>query len=108
LTSKRVILRDVADRDIEAATAFYVREAGQRVALRFLDELGRALAVIGDAPAIGSPRYADELAMPGLRTRLLRRFPFVIAYREDVDHVDVWRVLHARRDIPGQLGESEA
>lgn len=57
---------------------------------------------------MGSPRDAHQLAMSGLRTRLLRRFPFLIVYRDEHDHIDVWRVLHAQRDIPSQLGEDDA
>ena len=57
---------------------------------------------------MGSPRYAHQLAMSGLRTRLLRRFPFLIVYRDEHDHIDVWRVLHAQRDIPSQLCEDDA
>ncbi|MEW5688070.1 MAG: type II toxin-antitoxin system RelE/ParE family toxin [Pseudomonadota bacterium] len=108
MSVKPIVLRQAADRDIEAATRFYVREAGRPVALRFLDEIDRALAAIGRTPAIGSPRYAHELATPGLRTRILQRFPFLIFYREENDHIDVWRILHAQRDIPGQWGEGDA
>ena len=34
---------------------------------------------------MGSPRYAHQLAMSGLRTRLLRRFPFLIVYRDELE-----------------------
>lgn len=106
MIAKRVVLREVAERDIEAAARFYVREGGRPLALRFLDDAARTFAAIGRAPAIGLPRYAHQLSISGLRTRKLRRFPFLIVYREEEDHVDVWRTLHGKRDIPAWLSEA--
>ncbi len=62
-----------------------------------------AFAGIARNPAAGFPRYSHELGVPGLRTRPVRRFPFLVFYKEGVDHVGVWRVLHAQRDVPAQL-----
>jgi toxin ParE1/3/4 len=107
LNAKRVVLREAAERDIESATAFYVRRAGRPVGVRFLNEVDRSLTSIGASPSIGSPHYAHQLGLAGLRARLLRRFPFLIFYMEEHDHVDVWRVLHAQRDIPAELGGAD-
>jgi toxin ParE1/3/4 len=30
-----------------------------------------------------------------------------VFYREQPDHIDVWRVLHAQRDIPAWMQEPE-
>ena len=38
--------------------------------------------------------------MPGLRHWLLQSCPYLAFYVERADHLDVWRVLHAERDIP--------
>jgi toxin ParE1/3/4 len=62
-----------------------------------------AFGRIGARPGIGSPRYAHELGLPGLRVWPLRRFPYLIFYVERADHLDVWRVLHAQRDLPGWM-----
>ncbi|RVH02752.1 type II toxin-antitoxin system RelE/ParE family toxin, partial [Sinorhizobium meliloti] len=32
-------------------------------------------------------------------------YPYLIFYRDQPDHVDVWRVLHAKRDIPQWMQE---
>lgn len=106
MSAKPVVPRARAVRDAEDAVDFYAAEAGERVALRFVDALEAAYLAIGRHPSAGSPRYAHELDLPGLRSRLLRRFPFVVFYVERPDHVDVWRVLHAERDIPASLQES--
>ncbi len=59
-------------------------------------------------PALGSPRYASELALPGLRSLATKGFPYLVFYIDRDDHIDVWRVLHARRDIPSRMREPEA
>jgi toxin ParE1/3/4 len=61
------------------------------------------LLLIATRPAAGSPPYGQELGLPGLRHRRLRRFPYLVFYVEREDHIDVWRVLHAQRDIPVRL-----
>jgi toxin ParE1/3/4 len=38
--------------------------------------------------------------LPGLRFWPLKRYPYFVFYLERETHIDVWRVLHAERDIP--------
>jgi toxin ParE1/3/4 len=102
---KQVIPRELARRDVEAALDHYIREAGPIVALRFIDALQSVYRTIGERPSLGSPRYAHELAIPGLRNRALMRYPYQVFYIERDDHIDVWRVLHSRRDIPSRMQE---
>lgn len=100
-------LREVAQRDIDAAVDHYAAEAGEAVALRFVDALERTLRLIARHPAAGSPRLGYELQLPGLRTHGLRGFPHLVFYVERQDDIDVWRVLDGRRDIPAWLAEAE-
>jgi toxin ParE1/3/4 len=100
--TKSIVLRERANNDIEAAVEHYLRESAE-AALGFLDSLERAFQQIGLAPAAGSPKYAHALEMPGLRFRVCVRYPYLIFYVEQADCVDVWRVLHAQRDIPAHL-----
>ncbi|MGH7898462.1 MAG: type II toxin-antitoxin system RelE/ParE family toxin [Candidatus Binatia bacterium] len=97
----------MAERDVENAVVHYLEEGGPELSVRFIAALETALRRSGIQPAIGSPRYAAELALPGLRVWPLRRFPHLIFYVERQDCVDVWRVLHAQRDIPAWLREDE-
>ena len=73
------------------------------VALRFIDALEAAYEHIRRAPATGSPYYAHELNLPGLRVWRCKRYPYLVFYVEHADRIEVWRVLHARRDIPQWL-----
>jgi toxin ParE1/3/4 len=108
VTDKPVILREAARRDIDDAIAHYAAEAGAPVALAFIDAIERAFRQIARHPASGSPRYASELRIEGLRAWPLRRFPYLLFYRNAGDRLDVWRVLHAQRDIPAWMYDGGA
>lgn len=105
---KPVVPRSAAARDVDEAIGHYLEDASDRVALRFIDALEQAFAHLARQPASGSPRYAQELKIPGLRVWSLDRFPYVVFYMEREDHVDVWRVLHGKRDIPSWLRDPPA
>jgi toxin ParE1/3/4 len=105
VSRKPILPREQARRDVETAIDHYVDEAGPGTALGFIDALQAAYRMIADHPGAGSPRYGHELALPGLRSRRLKRYPFLVFYIECADHIDVWRVLHAQRDIPSWMRE---
>ena len=106
MTGKPVVPRARARADADLAIEHYLAEAGADVALGFIDALERVYAVIGAAPATGSPRWAHELNLPGLRTYRLRGYPWLVFYIEQSEHIDVWRILHSKRDIPVWMAES--
>jgi len=91
VNNKTIIPRQLARSDVEAAIDYYAREAGTEVALGFIDALQAAYALIASHPEAGSLRYAYELALPDLRSVSLKRYPYLIFYRDQADHVDVWR-----------------
>lgn len=99
-------LRAVAADDVDRAVDHYLDEAGPDVAARFVDALERALGRLARQPQLGSLRFAYDLGIPGLRTWPVPRFPSLIFYVEQDDRLDVWRVLHDRRDIPATLATS--
>lgn len=102
-----LVLRERARRDVEEAVAFYLEEAGPDVAGRFIASVERLLEEMATHPEAGSPRFAQELGLPGLRARLLGDFPYIVFYLPTDALVDVWRVLHARRDIPEWMREPD-
>jgi toxin ParE1/3/4 len=106
--TKPIILREQADRDIEDAVRYYATEASEQVALAFVDSLERAFEHISRRPATGSPRFAHELSLSGLRSWTLARYPFLVFYLERADHIDVWRVLDNHRDIPAWMRDPDA
>lgn len=96
-------IRAVAEHDVEEAVAYYRGEAGPGTALGFVGALEAAITHLCDYPLIGSLRFAFELDIPDLRSWPLQRFPYLVFYVPDDDRIDIWRVLHARRDIPAFL-----
>ena len=105
MSPKPVVLRKQARQDVEEAIDYYANEAGAAVAGRLVEAVEAAVRFISARPAAGSPRYAHELNIPGLRSRMLRRFPYLVFYVERDDHIDLWRILHGKRDIPAWLQE---
>jgi len=103
VSTKPVVPRAQAIEDVHEALDHYLEEAGLKVAEGLIDALEKAYTHIGRQPGTGSPRYAHELQLPGLRSWPLTRFPYLVFYVEHSAHVEVWRVLHAQRDIPAWL-----
>ncbi|WP_077966827.1 type II toxin-antitoxin system RelE/ParE family toxin [Ensifer adhaerens] len=100
MSGRPIIPRELARNDVETAIDFYATEAGPDVALGFIDALQGAFDLIGAHPESGSLRSAYELTLPDLRSVGLKKYPYIVFYRPQADHIDVWRVLHAKRDIP--------
>lgn len=107
MTAKPVKPRAKAREDVDIAVEYYADEAGADVAFSFIDAVEQAYTFIGEMPAAGAPRWSHELNLPGLRTMGLKGFPWLVFYLDFETHVDVWRVLHAKRDMPARLADVE-
>jgi toxin ParE1/3/4 len=103
----QVVPRRLATQDLRDAAAHYAAQVDAATARRVIDAVEEAFALIARQPGIGSPRYAVELDWPGLRTQPVQRFPYLIFYLEQTDHLDVLRVLHAHRDVPASLQNAD-
>lgn len=108
MKARPIIPREQARRDVDEAIAHYLKEGSRQAALGFVDDLEQAYAHIARHPATGSPRHAHELNLPGLRSWPLERYPHLVFYIERAGHIDVWRVLHGKRDIPAWMQEPES
>jgi len=105
--AKPVRLRRLAADDIEAAIDHFLEAAGNGVASGLIDALERALHQISRHPHSGSLRFSYELDIPELRAWPLARFPYLVFYVEREGEIDVWRVLHTRRDLPATLADED-
>lgn len=103
--TKPVIPREQARRDADIAVDDYRENTGPEVALDLVEGLALAHARIASYPAAGSPCFAYELGIPDLRHVRIKGFPYLISYVEQATHVDIWGVLHAKRDIPAWLDD---
>ncbi|MCC7060825.1 MAG: type II toxin-antitoxin system RelE/ParE family toxin [Burkholderiaceae bacterium] len=107
MKARPVVPREQAHRDVADAVAHHLAVEAEAAALRFIDALEKAYIHIARHPATGSPRYAHELNLPGLRTWRLTHHPYLVFHVERPDHIDVWRVLHGHSDIPAWMQEAD-
>lgn len=103
MTPKPVVPREQANRDAEEAVVYYLGQGSTKAALAFVNALENAYAHLGRHPLSGSPRYAHELNLPDLRAWPVKGYPWLVFYVDRERYVEVWRVLHAERDIPAWL-----
>ncbi|WP_419926158.1 type II toxin-antitoxin system RelE/ParE family toxin [Candidatus Poriferisocius sp.] len=99
-------LRALAANDVEAAVDYYREEAGHGTALDFVTALEAAISHLQQHPFTGSLRFAFELEIPDLRNWPLQKFPYLIFYKATGNRIDIWRILHARRDVPAHLSST--
>ncbi|MFZ5593007.1 MAG: type II toxin-antitoxin system RelE/ParE family toxin [Pseudomonadota bacterium] len=107
MKAKPVIPRALAKQDVDETITHYLNEKAWQAALGFIDALEQAYKYIGRHPATGSPRYAHELHLPGLRSWPLKRYPHIVFYVERDSHIDGWRILHGVKDLPAWLRDSD-
>jgi toxin ParE1/3/4 len=99
---KRLIMQRRALRDLVDARAYYQKEAPHVVG-DFALTVDAELRHLRENAGTGSPRYGRLIGMPGLRSWPVKRFPYVIFYVDQADHITVVRVLHQASDIPRHL-----
>jgi toxin ParE1/3/4 len=104
--ARALVPRTLALEDVDQAITHYIAQDAATAALGFVKALERAYAHICKHPATGSPRYAHELGISELRSWPLNKYPYLVFYVEHADHIDVWRVLHMKRDIPAWMVDS--
>ena len=103
LVALPVRLRALAAADVESVIAYYRREASDGTALDFVDALEHAVSQIRRSPRLGSLRFAYGLGIPELRVWTVEHFPYLVFYVPRDDQIDVWRILHSRRDFSDAL-----
>jgi len=103
LLAKPVRLRELAAIDLDDASEYYREHAGVSTALEFIDAVERAIRRIGRNPNVGSLRFAYELGIPDLRAWPVPKFAYIVFYVDADDVIDLWRILHSRRDLPAAL-----
>ena len=99
---KPVVVQRRAEQDLFDAVDHYATLAPS-VLGRFLAEFDRVMASIGRSPNLGSPSFAEQLDVPGLRCQPLKGFPYAVFYLPDDQQLTVIRVLHHARDIANLL-----
>jgi toxin ParE1/3/4 len=107
LSPRRILLSATAVHDVDVAFDHYAEQAGMEVAHAFIDALGACYRHIALHPGTGSPRYAQKLDVPGLRSWGVGRFPYLVFYFDMPGRIDVVRVIHGAMDISHALRVQE-
>ena len=103
MTIKSFAIHPRADSDIEDVLSRYQEQTAYQAGSKFLTELEKCFGFVKNFPRAGSLRLGDVVGRSDIRTWPMRKFPFLLVYKETPDQVNVLRVLHQRRDIPRWL-----
>ena len=99
MTVKTIAPHRHAIADVHDIICYYREQAGTAVAENFAIEIDEAYARLQRHPNIGSPRLALELDIVWIKSWAMKRFPHQIFFEIQNDRVELWRILHPRRDI---------
>ena len=96
-----------AQRDLIAIYRHYAREAGLRIADRFLAAAEKTFRLLAGMPGMGTRYDYDHPALAELRVfPLSSRFKvYLVFYKPVADGIEIVRVLHGARDIRRILAE---
>lgn len=82
----------VAAHEVREAFAWYLEQAGETVAARFMDEVARAEGHLRSNP------YLYQRLAEDVRHLVLRRYPYALIYAISGDDVHVPGCLHSSRE----------
>ena len=104
--SKTIHRRPKTRQDLVDVCRYYAREAGFRVAQRFLAQAEATFTRLARMPGMGTRYEHDHPALAGLCFFPISRFPkYVVFYRPVADGIEIVRVLHGARDIATILAQ---
>jgi toxin ParE1/3/4 len=92
---KRVEFAPAARAELDAAATDYERER-EGLGATFYSAVERTVRLIGTFPEVG-PSYPGIPSELQVRRRVVRGFPFVLAYRELGEMIRIDAVAHSRR-----------
>jgi plasmid stabilization system protein ParE len=93
--------------DFDRQYRWYLEQAGEDLAARFLDRVLLTLRLLGGQPDLGRRRKFRHPALRDLRSFRLNS-PFdriLIFYRVKGDSLEAWRLMYGTRDLPRRLVE---
>jgi plasmid stabilization system protein ParE len=93
--------------DFDLQFRWYLREAGEEIAERYLAAVLATLRELARHPGMGRPRRFQNPALKSLRSfRVIRPFHrHVIFYRATESDFFAERLIHGMRDLPRRLAE---
>jgi toxin ParE1/3/4 len=105
LSTKKLILLELAKKDADKIVEDTVRDFGLDFSLKVINELEKAFIRIKKYPQLGSFRIGHEIGLEGLRSWALKKAPFIIFYLDNDEYIIVIRILHQKQHIPFWLND---
>ena len=105
MNPKPIVVRALAQRDIDTILDRYWFDASPQVARAYAVALRQAFQHLSRFPLTGSSRYSRRSPLCDLRGWPVQGFPYLVFYVEEEFSVDIYRILHTARDIPSSLRE---
>jgi toxin ParE1/3/4 len=97
---RRILRRPRAIDDLEDQTLYYLENAGEEIASRFLSAAEETLERLLDLPLSGATRAYLNPSLEGLRMFPVRGFErHVLFYRPTPEGLEFVRILHDARDL---------
>lgn len=75
----------------------YIAEEDPQAAVRFVNEVWRLTQLLKEQPAMGR-----EGRVPETRELILHNYPYIIPYRVRNNTIQILRVFHTHRKLPGK------
>jgi len=98
---------DDFNRDFDLQYQWYLEQAGEAVAERYLEAVLATLRLLASQPDLGRPRKFRHPILGGIRSLRLAS-PFgvhLIFYRHSSVELSAERLMHGARDLPRRLAE---
>lgn len=85
----------------------YLESFGKTLADRFIDVVDESARLLSQQPGLGRPGHYRHPRLAGLRVwRVGKPFEnWLIFYRDEPDHVTLFRLIHGARDLPRRLAQ---
>ena len=98
-------VRPQAHKDVLAAADYYFAEANLDIAFRFVAAVEDTYSRLLEHPHIGTEVKTFKPRLAGLRLWPVPTFEsYLVFYLAGPDALDIVRVLHGARNLPGELG----
>ncbi len=103
--NREVIVRPIAQREIDSQTAYLIKHADNETAQRFLDTLFQTIKTLASMPEIGTLWIYNEPKLKKVRWHPLRGFRYLIFYKYTPTRFELIRVYHTAQHIKGRFSE---
>jgi toxin ParE1/3/4 len=100
----RYVLMPAAKEDLAAIRAYYLHQAGYRVARRMIVEFSEVFSFLARTPGAGHHRQDLAEARPILFWPMR---DYLILYRPATNPLEILTILHASRDLPQLIERRE-